>query len=206
MRRLALELMRRRPRVLADRIEGYRESGPTSPQAHSLVSLKGRGGPGRLPMPGKCESAGKLLPTYGVTLGLGRCRSSIKAGQTPHSLSHFSRLHLLGNQVHLPPSDMSCYNPCVPCQPSGPAPLASSCNEPCVRQCQDSTVVIQPSAVVVTLPGPILSSFPQSTAVGSSTSAAVGSILSSQGVPISSGGFSLSGFGGRFGGSRCLPC
>ncbi|XP_062451379.1 feather beta keratin-like [Rhea pennata] len=153
-----------------------------------------------------CESAGKLLPTYGVTLGLGRCRSSIKAGQTPHSLSHFSRLHLLGNQVHLPPSDMSCYNPCVPCQPSGPAPLASSCSEPCVRQCQDSIVVIQPSAVVVTLPGPILSSFPQSTAVGSSTSAAVGSILSSQGVPISSGGFSLSGIGGRYGGSRCLPC
>ncbi|KFW94326.1 Feather keratin Cos1-1/Cos1-3/Cos2-1, partial [Phalacrocorax carbo] len=58
---------------------------------------------------------------------------------------------------------------------------------PCVGQCQNSTVVIEPSPVVVTLPGPILSSFPQSTAVGSSTSAAVGSILSSQGVPISAG-------------------
>ncbi|NXX19664.1 KRFT protein, partial [Podargus strigoides] len=50
--------------------------------------------------------------------------------------------------------------PCQPCcQPCGPTPLANSCNEPCVRQCQNSTVVIQPSPMVVTLPGPILSSF-----------------------------------------------
>ncbi|XP_050767958.1 uncharacterized protein LOC127026665 [Gymnogyps californianus] len=62
--------------------------------------------------------------------------------------------------------DMSCYNQCQPCQPCGPTPLANSCNEPCVRQCQNSTVVIQPSPVVVTLPGPILSSFPQNTVVG----------------------------------------
>ncbi|XP_050769934.1 feather beta keratin-like [Gymnogyps californianus] len=110
------------------------------------------------------------------------------------------------NKVHLRPRDMSCYSQCLPCQPCGPTPLANSCNEPCVRQCQDSTVVIQPSPVVVTLPGPILSSFPQSTAVGSSTSAAVGSILSSEGVPISSGGFGLSGLGGRLCGRRCLPC
>ncbi|NXF57445.1 KRF1 protein, partial [Ciccaba nigrolineata] len=104
---------------------------------------------------------------------------------------------------------MSCYNPCVPClpyQPCGPTPLANSCNEPCVRQCQSSTVVIEPPPVVVTLPGPILSSFPQSTAVGSSTSAAVGSILSSEGVPINSGGFGLSGLGSRLCGRRCLPC
>ncbi|XP_074747845.1 feather keratin 1-like [Strix uralensis] len=119
----------------------------------------------------------------------------------------------LSHPLLLPPSPweqvMSCYNPCVPClpcQPCGPTPLANSCNEPCVRQCQDSTVVIQPSPVVVTLPGPILSSFPQSTAVGSSTSAAVGSILSSEGVPINSGGFGLSGFGSRLCGRRCLPC
>ncbi|OXB70589.1 UNVERIFIED_CONTAM: hypothetical protein H355_014028 [Colinus virginianus] len=95
---------------------------------------------------------------------------------------------------------MSCYDQCLPrlpCQPCGPTPLANSCNEPCVRQCQDSHVFIQPSPVVVTLPGPILSSFPQNTAVGSSTSAAVGSILSSEGVPINSGGFGLSGFGSR---------
>ncbi|XP_053821404.1 feather keratin 1-like [Vidua chalybeata] len=110
------------------------------------------------------------------------------------------------NKVHLQPQDMSCYSPCRPCQPCGPTPLASSCNEPCVRQCQDSTVFIQPSPVVVTLPGPILSSFPQNTVVGSSTSAAVGSILSSQGVPISSGGFGLSGLGSGLCGTRCLPC
>ncbi|NXN34788.1 KRFB protein, partial [Rhinoptilus africanus] len=98
---------------------------------------------------------------------------------------------------------MSCYDLCRPC---GPTPLANSCNEPCVRQCQDSRVVIQPSPVVVTLPGPILSSFPQNTAVGSSASAAVGSILSEDGVPINSGGFNLSGFGGRYFGRRFLPC
>ncbi|NXK01106.1 KRFA protein, partial [Corythaixoides concolor] len=56
-----------------------------------------------------------------------------------------------------------------------------------------TTPLHKPSTpVVVTLPGPILSSFPRSTTVGSSTSAAVGSILSSQGVPVSSGGFGLS--------------
>ncbi|OXB51607.1 hypothetical protein ASZ78_013749 [Callipepla squamata] len=102
---------------------------------------------------------------------------------------------------------MSCYDQCLPrlpCQPCGPTPLANSCNEPCVRQCQDSHVFIQPSPAVVTLPGPILSSFPQNTAVGSSTSAAVGSILSSEGVPINSGGFGLSGFGSRICG-RSIP-
>uniref|UniRef100_A0A8B9ZGZ6 Keratin n=1 Tax=Anas platyrhynchos TaxID=8839 RepID=A0A8B9ZGZ6_ANAPL len=106
---------------------------------------------------------------------------------------------------------MSCYNLCNPC---GPTPLANSCNEPCVRQCEDSHVAIQPSTVVVTLPGPILSSFPQNTAVGSSASAAVGSNLSAQGVPISGGGFGgfgLGGFGfgglGCFSGRRaCYPC
>lgn len=107
------------------------------------------------------------------------------------------------SQVHLCSTAMSCYDLCRPC---GPTPLANSCNEPCVRQCQDSRVVIQPSPVVVTLPGPILSSFPQNTAVGSSASAAVGSILSEDGVPINSGGFNLSGLGGRYYGRRCLPC
>uniref|UniRef100_A0A8C2TQE8 Keratin n=2 Tax=Coturnix japonica TaxID=93934 RepID=A0A8C2TQE8_COTJA len=87
---------------------------------------------------------------------------------------------------------MSCYDLCAPTT-CGPTPLANSCSEPCVRQCQDSTVVIQPSPVVVTLPGPILSSFPQNTTVGSSASAAVGSALSAGGVPISSG--SSLGFG-----------
>ncbi|XP_065509787.1 feather beta keratin-like isoform X3 [Caloenas nicobarica] len=106
-------------------------------------------------------------------------------------------------QVNFHLAAMSCYDLCRPC---GPTPLANSCNEPCVRQCQDSQVIIEPSPVVVTLPGPILSSFPQNTAVGSSTSAAVGSILSEQGVPINSGGFNLSGLGGRYYGRRCLPC
>ncbi|XP_050186513.1 feather keratin B-4-like [Myiozetetes cayanensis] len=83
---------------------------------------------------------------------------------------------------------MSSYDLCCPTTTScGPTPLANSCNEPCVRQCQDSTYVIQPPPVVVTLPGPILSSFPQNTAVGSSASAAVGSTLSEEGVPINSG-------------------
>ncbi|XP_041265867.1 feather keratin 4-like [Onychostruthus taczanowskii] len=91
---------------------------------------------------------------------------------------------------------MSCYDLCAPTS-CGPTPLANSCNEPCVRQCQDSRVVIQPSPVVVTLPGPILSSFPQNTTVGSSASAAVGSALSAGGVPINSGSsLSFGGFGG----------
>nr|XP_038024811.1 feather keratin Cos1-1/Cos1-3/Cos2-1-like [Anas platyrhynchos] len=101
---------------------------------------------------------------------------------------------------------MSCYNQCLPCRPCGPTPLASSCNEPCVRQCQNSTIVIEPSPVVVTLPGPILSSFPQNTVVGSSTSAAVGSILSCDGVPITSSCCDLSGISSRYCGRRCLPC
>ncbi|KFP79746.1 Feather keratin Cos2-2, partial [Apaloderma vittatum] len=57
--------------------------------------------------------------------------------------------------------------PCQPCcQPCGPTPLANSCNKPCIRQCQPSTVVFESSAVVVILPGPIISSFPQNTVVG----------------------------------------
>ncbi|GAB0199308.1 feather keratin Cos1-1/Cos1-3/Cos2-1-like [Grus japonensis] len=111
-----------------------------------------------------------------------------------------------GKMVHLHPCNMSCYSQCLPCQPCGPTPLANSCNEPCVRQCQNSTVVIEPSPVVVTLPGPILSSFPQNTIVGSSTSAAVGSILSCQGVPINSGCCDLSGISSRYCGRTCLPC
>ncbi|XP_008629805.2 PREDICTED: feather keratin 1 [Corvus brachyrhynchos] len=141
-----------------------------------------------------------------VPVGLGRCRSSIKGAPSPRSLIHSSHLHLLGIKVPLQPPDMSCSPPSRPGQPCGPTPLANSCNEPCVRQCQDSTVIIEPSPVVVTLPGPILSSFPQNTVVGSSTSAAVGSILSSQGVPISSGGFGLSGLGSGLCGTRCFPC
>eukprot|EP00076_Gallus_gallus_P030261 XP_015154730.1 feather keratin Cos1-1/Cos1-3/Cos2-1-like isoform X2 [Gallus gallus] len=141
-----------------------------------------------------------------MPLDIGHLRSIIKGTPAPGSLIHCFYLLLLGNQVHLQSQDMSCCDQCVPCQPCGPTPLASSCNEPCVRQCQDSTIVIEPSPVVVTLPGPILSSFPQNTAVGSSTSAAVGSILSCQGVPITSGGFDLSCISNRYCGRRCTPC
>ncbi|XP_071885027.1 feather keratin Cos2-3-like [Anas platyrhynchos] len=141
-----------------------------------------------------------------MPLDMGQLRPTIKASPAPRSLIHFSGLLLVGNQVHLLPPDMSCYDQCRPCQPCGPTPLASSCNEPCVRQCQNSTIVIQPSPVVVTLPGPILSSFPQNTAVGSSTSAAVGSILSCDGVPINSGCCDLSCITSRYCGSRCRPC
>ncbi|KAJ7426473.1 Feather keratin Cos1-1/Cos1-3/Cos2-1 [Willisornis vidua] len=91
------------------------------------------------------------------------------------------------------PYDMSCIEQCQPCspccQPCGPTPLANSCSERCVRQCQSSTVVIELPAVLVTLPGPILSSFPQNTVVGSSTA---GSILNCDRVPITSRGFDLS--------------
>ncbi|XP_064494457.1 feather beta keratin-like [Pseudopipra pipra] len=138
------------------------------------------------------------------------CAGLYKSPSDCRLLIHFSCLLLLG-EPGVPPPAMSCYDLCRPC---GPTPLANSCNEPCVRQCQDSRVVIQPSPVVVTLPGPILSSFPQNTAVGSTTSAAVGSILSESGVPINSGGYGLGslgglggyGLGGRYCGRRCLPC
>ncbi|XP_051627017.1 beta-keratin-related protein-like isoform X1 [Manacus candei] len=122
------------------------------------------------------------------------CAGLYKSPSDCRLLIHFSCLLLLGEPGPAPPA-MSCYDLCAP-GPCGPTPLANSCSEPCVRQCQDSTVLIQPSPVVVTLPGPILSSFPQSTTVGSSASAAVGSALSAGGVPISSGGsLALGGFG-----------
>ncbi|XP_031412770.1 scale keratin-like [Meleagris gallopavo] len=71
---------------------------------------------------------------------------------------------------------MSCYDLC-PTNIGGisrPQPIADSGNEPCIRQCPDSTAVIQPPAVVVTFPGPILSSFPQDSVVGSSGAPVLG--------------------------------
>uniref|UniRef100_A0A8C9FUW3 Keratin n=1 Tax=Pavo cristatus TaxID=9049 RepID=A0A8C9FUW3_PAVCR len=141
-----------------------------------------------------------------MPLDMGQLESIIKGSAAPCSLIHSYCCLLTGNQVQLQLQDMSCCDQCVPCRPCGPTPLASSCNEPCVRQCQNSTIVIEPSPVVVTLPGPILSSFPQNTAIGSSTSAAVGSILSSEGVPITSGGLDLSCISNRYCGRRCPPC
>ncbi|XP_059686188.1 feather keratin Cos2-3-like [Gavia stellata] len=146
------------------------------------------------------------MKEWKLPLGLGQVRAIIKASPTPRCLIHFSHLLLGNQQVHLQPQDMSCYDQCLPCRPCGPTPLANSCNEPCVRQCQNSTVIIQPSPVVVALPGPILSSFPQNTIVGSSTSAAVGSILSCDGVPITSGCCDLSSISSRYCGRRCPPC
>ncbi|XP_015739822.1 feather keratin B-4-like [Coturnix japonica] len=132
---------------------------------------------------------------------------------------HFFSFILLSEKIYLQPREMSCYDLCAPTT-CGPTPLANSCTEPCMRQCQDSTYIIQPSPVVVTLPGPILSSFPQNTTVGSSASAAVGDVLSAAGVPISSGSSSglgslgYLGLGGFYGRSyrrynrrgSCGPC
>ncbi|NXX87351.1 KRF2 protein, partial [Urocolius indicus] len=89
--------------------------------------------------------------------------------------------------------------------PCGPAPLAKSCTEPCIRQRPSSALLNQPRAVLVSLPGPMLSSLHHDTLVGSSTSAAAGSILSSQGVPISSGGFGLSHITSCYCGRRFSP-
>ncbi|XP_053907215.1 feather beta keratin-like isoform X1 [Cuculus canorus] len=149
------------------------------------------------------ELLGKHLTCPKGASGPGAVPISIKGSPTAGPSSTSLAFSSLVKEVHLRPTAMSCYDLCRPC---GPTPLANSCNEPCVRQCQDSRVVIQPSPVVVTLPGPILTSFPQNTAVGSSASAAVGSILSQEGTPINSGGFSLSGLGGGYCGRRCLPC
>ncbi|KFP87568.1 Scale keratin, partial [Acanthisitta chloris] len=89
---------------------------------------------------------------------------------------------------------MSCYDLCST-SASGimrPQPLADSGNEPCVRQCPDSTTVIQPPPVVVTFPGPILSSFPQESVVGSA------------GAPLVGGSFGSGGYGSLGYGSSSL--
>ncbi|NXH17347.1 KRCL protein, partial [Bucco capensis] len=79
---------------------------------------------------------------------------------------------------------MSCSSLRVPSGGvAAPAPLANSANEPCVRQCPDSTDLLQPPAVLLTFPGPILSSAPQSSFVGSAGAPGVGG-----------------GYGGTFGG------
>uniref|UniRef100_A0A8C0J927 Keratin n=1 Tax=Chelonoidis abingdonii TaxID=106734 RepID=A0A8C0J927_CHEAB len=92
---------------------------------------------------------------------------------------------------------------CYPeCGVARPTPVTGSSNEPCVRQCPDSEVVIRPSPVVVTLPGPILSNFPQQSEV-----AAVGAPVVGAGF---GGSFSLGGlyggYGHRYLGAYCGPC
>ncbi|XP_064330994.1 scale keratin-like isoform X2 [Phalacrocorax carbo] len=91
---------------------------------------------------------------------------------------------------------MSCYDLCSTAVGgiNRPQPLADSGNEPCVRQCPDSTTVIQPPPVVVTFPGPILSSFPQDSIVGSSGAPVLG------GSSLGYGGYGSSlGYGGLYG-------
>uniref|UniRef100_A0A8C3FFJ7 Beta-keratin-like protein n=1 Tax=Chrysemys picta bellii TaxID=8478 RepID=A0A8C3FFJ7_CHRPI len=85
-----------------------------------------------------------------------------------------------------------CYPECGVARPS---PVTGSANEPCVRQCPDSEVVIRPSPVVVTLPGPILSNFPQQSEV-----AAVGAPVVGAGFGGSYGLGGLYGYGGHYGG------
>ncbi|XP_064588568.1 claw keratin-like [Zonotrichia leucophrys gambelii] len=118
---------------------------------------------------------------------------------------------------------MSCSSLCVPsCGVATPAPLADTSNEPCVRQCPDSTVVIQPPASVITFPGPILSSFPQQSVVGSAgapyVGAGSGGAFGSRGGSGgfggfggfggygSSGGYGSCGRGSRSFGGSCGPC
>uniref|UniRef100_A0A674K2C7 Keratin n=1 Tax=Terrapene triunguis TaxID=2587831 RepID=A0A674K2C7_9SAUR len=101
---------------------------------------------------------------------------------------------------------MSCSSLCYPeCGVARPSPVSGSCNEPCVRQCPDSEVLIRPSPVAVTLPGPILSTFPQQSEVG-----AVGAPVVGAGYGGSFGGYGgLCGYGGygrKYRGGYCGPC
>uniref|UniRef100_A0A8C4WGV1 Keratin n=1 Tax=Gopherus evgoodei TaxID=1825980 RepID=A0A8C4WGV1_9SAUR len=64
-----------------------------------------------------------------------------------------------------------CYPECGVARLS---PVTGSFNEPCIRQCPDSEVVIRSSPVVVTLPGPILSNFPQESEVAAVGAPVVG--------------------------------
>ncbi|NXG39548.1 KRSC protein, partial [Dromaius novaehollandiae] len=113
---------------------------------------------------------------------------------------------------------MSCYDLCptTSCGIARPQPVADSCNEPCVRQCPDSTTVIQPPPVVVTLPGPILSSFPQDSAVGSSGAPVLAGSLGYGGSSLGYGGLygyggsslgygGLYGYGRSYGAGYCSP-
>nr|XP_009487559.1 PREDICTED: scale keratin-like [Pelecanus crispus] len=106
---------------------------------------------------------------------------------------------------------MSCYDLCSTAIGgiNRPQPLAGSGNEPCVRQCPDSTTVIQPPPVVVTFPGPILSSFPQDSVVGSSGAPVLGGYGGSLGYgSLGYGGlYGSLGYGGLYGyGGSSLGC
>ncbi|NXL78007.1 KRCL protein, partial [Leptocoma aspasia] len=82
---------------------------------------------------------------------------------------------------------------CVPpCTVATTCPVAETCNEPCLQQCPDSTVVIQPPPTVLTFPGPILSSVSQQSTVGSTGVPYVGAGLGGASGPSGGSG----GFGG----------
>uniref|UniRef100_A0A8C4WLW3 Keratin n=1 Tax=Gopherus evgoodei TaxID=1825980 RepID=A0A8C4WLW3_9SAUR len=81
------------------------------------------------------------------------------------------------------------------------SPVTGSFNEPCIRQCPDSEVVIRSSPVVVTLPGPILSNFPQESEV-----AAVGAPVVGAGLYGYGGLWGYGGYGRRYLGGYCGPC
>uniref|UniRef100_A0A452GMP3 Keratin n=1 Tax=Gopherus agassizii TaxID=38772 RepID=A0A452GMP3_9SAUR len=96
-------------------------------------------------------------------------------------------------QVYLHPRKITLSSLCYPeCGVARPWPVTGACNQPCVRQCPDSELVIRPSLVVVTHPGPILSNFSQHSAVG-----AVGAPAIRPGFGCS---FGWVGYGGRYGG------
>uniref|UniRef100_A0A8C3INK8 Keratin n=1 Tax=Chrysemys picta bellii TaxID=8478 RepID=A0A8C3INK8_CHRPI len=110
---------------------------------------------------------------------------------------------------------MSCSSMCYPeCGVTRPSPVSGSCNEPCVRQCPDSEVIIRPSPVVVTIPGPILSNFPQQSRVGDCT--VMGSFTVMGDWVVTGGGYGglgrygglcdYGGYGHRYHGGYCGPC
>ncbi|KAM9515183.1 uncharacterized protein ACIB01_018644 [Guaruba guarouba] len=108
--------------------------------------------------------------------------------------------------AYLHPYKMSCYDlvSSSACGVARPQPLADTYNEPCVRQCPDTTTVIQPPPVVVTFPGPILSSFPQDSVVGSSGAPFTGGYgglggYGSYGGLYGYGGYGSLGYGGLYG-------
>ncbi|XP_050776389.1 claw keratin-like [Gopherus flavomarginatus] len=97
------------------------------------------------------------------------------------------------NRVYLHPRKMISSSLCYPeCGVARPWPVTGAANQPCVRQCPDSEVVIRPSPVVVTIPGPILSNFPQHSEVGAVGAPVVG--------PGYGGSFGWGGYGSPYGG------
>ncbi|XP_046793713.1 feather keratin Cos2-3-like [Gallus gallus] len=133
-------------------------------------------------------------------------RSMGKAAQFPTLPSTSPAISLLGTRCTSSPKTCPAYSQCVPCRPCGPTPLASSCNEPCVRQCQNSNVVIEPSPRGGD-PCPDPSSAPsrrtQLWDPPPPLLLAASSAL--RACPSPRGALDLSGFGSRYCGRRCPP-